>query len=258
LKQLLIFIALGYIGFVGYLYIFQDNIIFFPSTFDAYNPHDLQDINAIKVAEGELEWILLPAEQPSGKALVYFHGNAGTAIDRWQKAQPWREAGFDVVLAEYPGYGTNQTGRVGEKEFYEGGRVIVNKTRNIFPSSALYFYGESIGSGTAIKMASEYDEKAVIIEAGFSSLVDVAFSKYFYVPVHLLLRHKFDNVSIINQINSNLIIIHGDNDAIIPLKFGKKLFNAYEGPKKMHIINGAGHNDIYSKTNIAEIIKTIE
>lgn len=248
--------VIGYIAFLIILFFFQSWFIYHPRTFDSYEDK-LTQINGIIVSDQNLEWVFLPSKQISNKTLVYFHGNAGAAIDRVSKASPWRENGFNVVLAEYPGYGTND-GRPSEEEFYRVGRVIIDKTLKDFPNAHLYIYGESIGSGTATQMATEYDEKALIIESGFSSLVDVAFSKMPFIPVSLLLRDKFDNISKINDINSRLIVIHGDADTVVPFRFGKNLFDGYKGEKQKIVINGAGHNDIYNFLKLDDLINILK
>jgi len=137
-----------------------------------------------------------------------------------------------------------------EESFYNAGRIIIDKTLSDFPNTNLYIYGESIGSGTAVQMATEYDERALIIESGFSLLGDVAFSKIPFIPVSVLLRDKYDNVSKINNINSRLISIHGDQDKVVSLKFGQKLFDAFKGRKDIFVIDGAGQVLPFEQKNL--------
>ena len=249
---------IGYIGFLLVVSVFQSFFIYHPKTVDSYDIKHLNEIGAISVSENSVEWLYLPAQlKPQNKILIYFHGNAGMAIDRVWKTSFWQRNGFDVVLTEYPSYGTNK-GSLSEKSFYKAGRIIINKTKLDFPNADIYIYGESIGSGTAVQMASEYDEIALIIEAGFSSLVDVAFSKMPIIPVKLLLNDKYESVKKINKIDSRLIVIHGQKDNVVPLKFGQKLFDAYNGEKEIHILDSAGHNDIYQKQDMNTWIRELE
>ena len=248
----------GYIGFLFVVSVFQNFFIYHPQKMDVYDTKHLNNIDAILMSDKTLEWLYFPAqEERKNKILIYFHGNAGMAIDRAWKASFWRKNGFDVVLAEYPSYGTNK-GKPSEDTFYEAGRIIINKTKSVFPNADIYIYGESIGSGTAVQMASEYDEVALIIEAGFSSLVDVAFSKMPIIPVTLLLNDKYESINKINKIDSRLIVIHGHTDNVVPLKFGQKLFDAYNGEKEIHILDSAGHNDIYQKQDMNRFIRELE
>ncbi len=256
-KKILRDALIGYIGFLIILFFLQGFFIYHPQTIEAYNQNDLDKINATVVSDKGLEWLYLPSENISNKTLIYFHGNAGMAIHRAWKASFWRDAGFNVVLAEYPAYGTND-GKPSENSFYRAGRIIIDKTLTDFPAAVLYIYGESIGSGTAVQMATEYDERALIIEAGFSSLGDVAYSKLPIIPFGLLLRDRYDNIAKINNIGSRLVVIHGARDRTVSPRFGHQLFDAYKGQKDILIFDDAGHNDIYMKTDMNAVIRDLK
>jgi uncharacterized protein len=256
-KKFLGYIIGCYAGFIILLTVFQNAFIYHPQQIQNYDIVKLNDMNAVVISDNNLQWLYLPTSQPSNKILVYFHGNAGMAIHRVDKANIWRDNGFNVVLAEYPGYGTN-SGKLNEQTIYNTGRVTIDKTKRDFPNHDLYIYGESIGSGVAVQMATEYDEKALIIEGGFSSLGDIVKTKMPFIPVSLMLRDNYDNISKINNINSRLILLHGAKDSVIPLQFGQKLFDAYIGQKDIRIFNDAGHNDIYTKIDMNDLIKDLK
>lgn len=238
------------------LYLTQRNFIYFPTRFESYNEQALQSQGVLVVEQVGLQWLVMPALQPSDKYLIYFHGNGGAALDRLSKMAPWAMNGYHVVFAEYPGYGTN-TGQNGEQEFYAAARVVIDKTKSDFPDAILYLYGESIGSGTAVQMATEYDVKALIIEAGFSSLTDLVRMKMPFVPTFLL-KDRFDNIKKINDIDTVLLSIHGTRDGIVPYRYGKKLYDAYNGSKDMMTVEGAGHNDLFLYVDMVEVIQKLE
>ena len=258
LVRICVALVLMYVGFVGLLYCIQSYLIYFPSKIEAYSSADLDRINAIVFNKNDLEWLYLPAYQAgSDKVLVYFHGNGGMAYDRASKSEIWRENGFEVILAEYPGYGTNDR-KPSEDNFYNAARVILDHTFNHFPNADLYLYGESIGSGVATQMATEYDEKALIIEAGFTSLTLAASNHYFYVPVSYLIKDTYDNQQKINSIESNLYVIHGRRDRVIPFEYGQALYHTYSGPKRFYDILNGGHNDLYIHADMQKIINEIK
>ena len=213
---------IGYLGFLIILYVFQRSFIYHPTVFENYDTTVLESVKAIAVSEDGQKWLFLPSLKPTSRVLVYFHGNAGSAIDRIWKAQVWRESGFDVVLVEYPGYGVNEE-NTSEQNFYEVGRRVINKTLSDFPNTQLYIYGESIGSGTAVQMATEYDEEALILESGFSSLGDVVWSKFPFIPISLMLKDRFKSIEKINAIDSTLYMIHGKQDKTVPYTLGRKI-----------------------------------
>lgn len=248
-------LLLVYFAVIFALYMTQRSFIYFPTTFDAYNETALRDYGTTVISSDGLEWLNMRSKQVSNKYLVYFHGNGGAAIDRLPKMMPWAENGYNVVFAEYPGYGTN-TGQNSEQAFFEAGRTVMNKTLSDFPQAKLYLYGESIGSGTAIQMATEYDVEALIIENGFSSLGDLVRVHKPFVPTALL-KDKFDNIAKINETDTFLLSVHGTNDRIVPFKYGEKLYQVYDGPKEMVIIEGAGHNDLYMHADMNDIIQRL-
>ena len=249
-------LILVYIGFALILFIFQRYFYYHPSQIESYDVETLSTLGVEVVSDKGMEWIYWPAAQKTNKTLVYFHGNAGMAFNRLSKASVWRDSNFNVILAEYPGYGTNG-GKSSEQSFYNVGRVVIDKMLSDFPNTELYIYGESVGSGTATQMATEYDEKVLIIESGFSSLVDVVFSKMPFFPASLLVRDKYDNLSKINNIGSRLIWLHGAQDKIVPMRFGQALFDAYKGEKDFRIFDNAGHNDIYEMTDMNAVIRDL-
>lgn len=259
-----------YCIFLIALFLLQRLFIYHPETAHiqdnyglTYSQDQLQTLNAEVISDNNeafykaIQWIFLPSEHYKNKVLIYFHGNAGMAIDRAWKAEYWRKAGYHVVLAEYPGYGTN-SGQPNEDNLYESGRIIIDHTLTRFPDADMYVYGESLGSGVAVQMATEYDEKGLIIESGFSSLVDVVYYKMPFVPVFILLKDQFLNDEKIHEIGSYLTVIHGRQDKLVPLRFGQRLFDSYQGDGNMIIIEDAAHNDIYLKTDMNKIIEAIK
>ena len=94
-------------------------------------------------------------------------------------------------------------------------------------------------------MASETRVKGLILEAPYTSTVDVGQSAYFFLPVRLLMYDRFPSIELIDGIQAPLLLIHGEADSIIPIRFGRQLFEAAMQPKEAHFITGAGHNDLF-------------
>ncbi len=257
LKNVCISILIAYLAVLFLMTVFQRSFIYHPSIFENYDQSKLNQINALVVSDQNLEWLFLPAYQSANKTLIYFHGNGWHALGRANKAERWRQNGFNVVLMEYPGYGTN-AGTPKEDSFYKAARVTINKTLTDFPNTQLYFYGESIGTGVAVQMATEYDERAVIIEGGFSSLTDVAWNRYPFLPVPLLLKDKFDNLSKVNNVGSKLLLIHGRRDRTVPYRYAQKLYDEYEGEKLFITLDQAAHNNKYDYFDIGLVLSFLK
>jgi fermentation-respiration switch protein FrsA (DUF1100 family) len=258
-KQFAVALILVYLALLTYLYAFQRSLIFHPETVESYDSEALQaqDIE-IKGEKGQ-NWFYLPAAEPSEKTLIYFHGNAGMALGRLNKAEEWRAAGFNVALVEYPGYGAND-GIASEIGFYRQGHRVMQYLIETQPEAQFYLYGESIGSGTAIEMADCYDIEGLIIEAGFTSLSAMAYDQYPFVPVDLMLIDRFDNVTKLQTMTEKdftLYVIHGTLDETVPYEMGLELYQSYPGSKEFFPIDGAAHNNIYDMTDIQAIISEI-
>ena len=156
------------------------------------------------------------------------------------------DEGYGVFLMEYRGYAGNP-GSPTEEGFYNDGRGAVAwlKEKGYDPDR-LALYGESLGSGVAVQLATEIRPKYLIVHSGFNSAVDVALRTYSMLPARLLMKDRYDNKSKIGQVKSDLLVIHGDKDTMIPLSFAQDLFDAANEPKTFVTIKNAGHNSLYN------------
>lgn len=176
--------------------------------------------------------------------LVRFHGNAGQHGDRARSIRPYMERGYGVLLASYRGYGGNP-GKPTEEGLYADARAALDwlAANGIDPGS-IVLYGESLGSGVAVQMAAERPVAGLVLEAPFTSAVDVGQAAYRWLPVRLLMRDRFDNLDKIDEITAPLLLIHGEADRVVATRFGRRLFAAANEPKTALFVPQAGHNDL--------------
>jgi fermentation-respiration switch protein FrsA (DUF1100 family) len=97
-----------------------------------------------------------------------------------------------------------------------------------------------------VQLAASREVAAVVLDAPYSSIIDIARRHYGFIPVKLFLLDTFASVDYIARINAPLLVMHGAQDRVIPLDSGKALFDAASQPKEMVVLTGAGHSDIYS------------
>ena len=177
--------------------------------------------------------------------LVYFHGNAGNLGSRAELVLPYMEAGYGVLLAGYRGYGGNP-GRPDEEGLYADGRAALAWLDDAgVPPDRTVLFGESLGTGVAVQIAVEHPIAGLILQAPFTSTVDVGEEAVPFLPVSLFVTHRFDNLSKITEIGAPLLLIHGEADEAVPIQFGRRLFEAAPEPKTAHYIPDAGHNDLH-------------
>tara|TARA_R110002096_G_scaffold426421_1_gene636131 strand:+ start:18921 stop:19712 length:792 start_codon:yes stop_codon:yes gene_type:complete len=244
------------------LFIFQRSMIYFPSP-DAqrlisrhpeFSPIEIVSHDGLVIKS----WKSIG--YPDKKTFILFHGNAGNAADRMPMMRVLIAAGHSVILAEYRGYGSNP-GKPNENDIMSDNKILVDKIiAGGVAEQDIIFMGRSLGSGIATQLATEYDTAALILISAYSSLPDVAGDIYPYFPVSLLMRDRFDSLSIISGVKAPIYMFHGERDQIIPIKFGRKLFEAALGDKRFRSIPLHGHNDLnmdHINSEILELLKKI-
>jgi uncharacterized protein len=105
-------------------------------------------------------------------------------------------------------------------------------------------WGFSLGTGVAVAVTSEHPTGKLILEAPYTSTVDVAGSLLPIVPVTLLMRDQFHSDRRIAQVKVPLLIMHGENDPAIPIRFGERLFGMANEPKQFVRFPGGGHENL--------------
>lgn len=204
-------------------------------------------VERLRTADGLelLAWYRAP-ESERMPVVVYLHGNAGHIGDRGYKMRPLLDAGVGVLLLSYRGYGGN-AGEPSEQGLYSDARAaIAFLAAQGIGRERLVIYGESMGSGVAVQIATETPPAALILEAPFTSLTKVAFEKVPYIPVPLLIRDRFDSLSKIGRVHAPLLVIHGERDKTVRIHHGRKLLAAANEPKQGLFLPEAGHNDLYA------------
>lgn len=249
----IIAVAVGlYLLIVGGMYGFQRNLLYLPSR-AVPNPAASGVAEMTEVTLRTADGLALRAwYAPAGEtapSLVYFCGNAGNIGDRGYKARPYLDAGLGVLLVGYRGYGGNP-GSPSEEGLYADGRAALAflADAGVAPERTV-LYGESLGSGVAVQLASERTGgapfAAIVLEAPFTSVADVAASHYPFVPARWLVKDRFDSMTKIASVRAPVLVLQGEDDRVVPTRFGRRLFEAASEPKEGRWIAGASHNDVY-------------
>lgn len=247
LRRVLLGMVLAYAALCAFLFITQRSHIYHPSVeFPVMPERDHAGYIRVSTSDGlTLVGWYAPAA-PGRKTILYYHGNAGHIGHRWKMVEPYVAAGYGVLLAGYRGFGGNE-GRPGEQGLYKDARAYLDYLtgRRSVPVSDIVLFGESIGSGPAIQIAQENpDAAALILLTPFSSIADIARRHFFYVPVGLLLRDRFDNISKVGSLGMPQYYYAAQNDEIVPPDLTRALFEAASEPKFWHMFEKAGHNNI--------------
>lgn len=189
-----------------------------------------------------IAWFKAPAE---GRAtILFFTGNAGSAAWRAERVRHYISRGYGFAILNYRGYG-GSTGSPSEQGLIADGLAAAEQLaqRGIEPAG-IVLHGESLGAGVAVQVATHHAFKALVLEAPFTTAVDVAAKAYPYLPARWLMHDRFESVNHIADVKAPVLIVHGEADELIPVSFGRRLFEAAAQPKSLLIVPNAGHSDL--------------
>ncbi len=252
---------IAYLAVLSYLYLFQRQLQYFP---DRSRPQ-LGLLAQLGVREVQLTTVdglsLLSWYRPprQGRPVIaFFHGNGGNIGHRADRVQRFAREGYGVLMAEYRGYGGNP-GSPSEAGLYDDARAGLDFLhREGIAAARLVLYGESLGSGVAVHLAATQQIAALILESPFTSAAAVAQYHYPFVPAALLLRDRYDSLSRIGKVKAPILILHGGQDTIVPVRFGRALFDAAPEPKESRFVAGAGHVDLDGFGGLEIVVSFIE
>jgi len=237
-----------YAAFVALLYTTQRGLLYHPvQTIPAPADYGVGEMTAIRIPTADglalLAW-WRPPRMPTSPVLAYFHGNAGHIGERADKVRDYLAAGYGVLLLSYR-YNAGSGGKPSEEALFTDGRAAMAfLAREGVAGGRIVLYGESLGTGIAVAMAATHDIGALVLEAPYVSMAELAQYHYWYTPARWLIRDRFDSMSRIGAIGAPLLVVHGRKDRLIPPRFGQALFDAAREPKEIELIDEARHNDL--------------
>jgi uncharacterized protein len=189
-------------------------------------------------------WFVPATTATTLATVIVFNGNAGHRGLRAPLAARLAEQGLASLLFDYRGYGGNP-GSPSEEGLARDARAARRylASRADVDQSRIVYLGESLGTGAAVRLASESLPHALILRSPFTSLVDVGRHHYPFLPVRWLLRDRFPSIDLIGDIACPVLIIAAQNDSIVPAALSERLYAAAAEPKRLVILDGVDHND---------------
>ena len=164
----------------------------------------------------------------------------------------WSFSGFGILFAGYRGYSGNPGKPTEDHLTADAHQLLDWLAAQGVPPERTVVYGESLGTGVAVKMAAARETAGVILESPYTSIAEVAQTHYWYLPAKWMVLDKWDSMAKVGQIQSPLLVIHGSRDKTVPTRYGRRLFAAAPDPKDLFILDGGAHNDLYEHPEIAE------
>ena len=241
------------VGSSIFLYFLQDRLIFFRQPLDPGRRDsvlqrfpNVEEVNLVAQDGTRLHGFLSKPAAVAGTKfplVIYFGGNAEEAswlLEEGERPQDWA-----WLAVNYRGYGWSE-GSPGEQAMAADARLIYDWTRlrSDIEHSRIVAFGRSLGSGVAVRLASERPLAGIVLATPFDSLESVAKHHYPFAPVSLILRHRFDSLALAPRIGVPMLCIVAERDSIIPAEHARRLFAAWQGDKRLVSIANADHNDV--------------
>ena len=247
LKWLLIVVSVGYLGGLAVLY-FKQRSMLFPippvgrTAPDAAGFPEAEE-HVLTTADGEKVIVWHVPAKPGHPVVLYFHGNGDFLAGFFGRFHDLISDGTGIVALSYRGY-AGSSGQPSERGLLLDAAAAYAFTTARYSVDRIVVWGFSLGTGVAVALAAEHPVAKSILEAPYTSTVDLAGSLLPIVPVSLLMRDQFHSDQRIKRVSVPLLFMHGTSDPAIPISLGERLFALANEPKQFVRFPGGGHNNL--------------
>jgi pimeloyl-ACP methyl ester carboxylesterase len=241
----LILIAAIAVGVPAAAWLVQERLIFFPQTVSS-TTHLPAHASALEIVAADgthlRGWIVKGAAMPA-PAVIYFGGNAEEVS--WTLSDARWPRDWTIIGVNYRGYGASE-GVPGEAALTSDALAIYDAaaTRPDIDPSRIVVFGRSLGTAIAAHVAAARPVAGAVLVSPYDSLTAVGSKHYPWLPVSLLLRHRFEAAADAKRSTMPLLAIVGETDSIVPHERSRALFDAWAGTKTWQIVPGAEHNTL--------------
>jgi len=183
--------------------------------------------------------------RPPSPALLWFYGNGENIATIWPILREFQPSEAALLVADYPGYGGSD-GRASEAGMYAAADAAYAAlaARPEVDPRRIFVYGRSLGSAAATFTATRHPIAGLILESPFTNAADMARDAYRILP-RFILRLSLDNLGRIKQVRCPLLLFHGTDDRLVPVRMGMQVAAAAAGPVEVVLIQASGHNETY-------------
>lgn len=195
------------------------------------------------------------AGQPT---ILYFHGNAGNLASRSERVRRYVARGYGVLFLSYRGY-SGSTGSPSEAANVADAKLAYDALIDdgVAPEDIIV-YGESLGSGVAVQLAADNEVGGLVLDAPYTTIVDVAAFAYPYLPVRPFMFDRYETIRYLPRVKAPLLVLHGEGDRVIPVEMGRAVYAAANAPKEIATFPRAGHSDHHLHGSYDEMFRWID
>ena len=259
--KIILYAAIAYGAIVAIAYAAQRKLVYF-SDATRIEPArlGLEGVREIELAAPDgariISWY---APAPPGRpTLLYFHGNGGGLAGRAQRLMRYQNARLGVLIMSWRSY-SGSTGSPSERANVADARLAYDHLASLGVMPAdIILYGESLGTGVAVQLAMEAPVAGVVLDAPFTSAVDLGAKTYPFLPVRWLMHDRYESARRIAGIGTPLLILHGELDTVVPAAMGRRLHALARQPKKLVVFPGGNHVDLDQHGAVDEVRKWID
>ena len=246
------------LGFPVLIYLLQERLIFFPQPLAEdplkANPGAaIEEVSLVTADQGRLHgWLVKAAPtQAPAPLLIYFGGNAEEVS--WLASTGGQYAGWSLLLFNYRGYGRSE-GKPGEAALFADALRIYDYAASRAEGGRVAVMGRSLGSGVAVHLAARRPVQGVILVSPYDSIESVAQGVYPFLPIRLMLKHRFDSLSLAPAIKVPLLCLVASADRVIPRPHSERLYAAWGGAKNWLEIRPADHDSLAGEPGYRQAI----
>jgi uncharacterized protein len=175
--------------------------------------------------------------------ILYFHGQAGALARRSDRVRRYRAAGLGVLIVAYRGF-SGSTGTPSEAANVADALMAHDwLTERGVSAHDMVVYGESLGTGVAVQVAAKRPISGLVLDSPFTALSDLAAARHPYLPVKRFIFDRYETIAHIAGAKAPVLVLHGEQDPIVPLPMGLQVFDAIPGPKRLVTFAEGRHLD---------------
>jgi len=249
LSSLLIGVVLVYTLLLAAVYLNQHRLLYLPNvparalvSTPAHYGLAYENVHLKTQDDVSLHGWFVPVAEAT-RTVLFLHGNAGNISHRLDSLAIFVRLGWQVLIIDYRGYGQS-SGTPSETGTYLDATAAwryLTETKGI-AGEHIVLFGRSLGGAVAVELATRVDAGALLVESSFTSVPDMAAKLYPFLPVRWLARLHYGSLNRIGRVQCPVLVLHSEDDEIIPFTQGQSLYQAAPDPKAFFAMRG-GHNE---------------
>ena len=184
---------------------------------------------------------------PNKKTILFFHGNAGELGARTYKLNKFNDLDLNFLIISWRGFSGNN-GKPTEQGLYKDAQKAVEwLEKKGINKKDIILYGESLGTGIAVELATKNEYSGIILESPYTSMIDMGKRFYPFLPISILQKDKYNSLKKLSMIKSPILVLHGKSDTLVPFYMGKKIYDAANEPKYYYFPEFDNHMMTYDQ-----------